>query len=107
MRLNELAHDANAFPIVKNHYAGSVLLEQVFGALEVAILSDDDPGNSIQQGRSGAHDAGAKSADQSHLLPVSSAACIAQANRFGVRRGISALYSQVMPPGHDLAVLVR
>jgi hypothetical protein len=106
MRSDELAHHANAFCIVENDCVYSVFEKQVFRAYEVAIFSDNDARDAVQQSCAGAHDAGTESADQSQVSPVSSAACVAQANGLGMRCRISGLNSQVMPARHDLAVPV-
>lgn len=102
MRTDKIAHHRDAFGVIEDDDAGSALLEQILRALEVAILSDDHAGDTEQQCRPGAHDAGAKRADQSQLCPISSAACIPKANGFGMGSGISVLNPQVMPTRHDL-----
>jgi hypothetical protein len=107
MRTDEFAHNANTFLIVENRDADPMFLQEILSAPEVAILSNDNAGDSKEQRSAGAHDAGAKSADESQLRPVPSSARIAQANYFGMRCRISTLNSQVVAPGNDLPVLVR
>ena len=107
MRANEIAHHANAFRIIENDHGGPVLPKKIFSTLEVLIFPNDDAGNPKQQGGASAHDARAERAHQSQFCPVSPAAGVTKAYRFGVGRGISALYSQVVPTGHDLPMLVR
>jgi hypothetical protein len=104
---DEVAHQANAFRIVENRDACSVLPEKFLRALEVSILSNDDARNTKQQCRAGAHDAGTESADQRQLSPITPPACVAQADRFGMRRGIAALNSQVVSSGNNLPLPVR
>ena len=93
MRGDELAHHSDTFSIVENDDAGAVLLEQILSAFEVTILSDDDPWDAIKQRGARTHNAGTQSADQGQLRPISSAARMAKANGFCMRRGISTLNS--------------
>jgi len=103
MPSDELAHHANAFCIVENDCVYSVFEKQVFRAYEVAIFSDNDARDAVQQSCAGAHDAGTESADQSQVSPVSSAACVAQANCLGMRCRIAMGERAVAGTCDDLA----
>ena len=106
MRGDELAHHSDTFSIVENDDPSTVLPEQMLGAFEVLILSDDDPWDTIKQRGARTHNAGTQSADKGQLRPVSPAACIAKADAFGVRCRISTLNSQIVPAGDDLPLRV-
>src|SRR5579859_1595487 len=84
-----------------------MLPEQVFGSQKVLIFPNDDSGNAIEQGCSSAHDAGAESADERQLGPVTTPACIANAHSLGVSCRVAVLHAQIMPTRNHVAIAVH
>ena len=103
---DELAHQLNAVRIVEDGDVDTVLAEEVFRAEKVLILADDDAGNAVEQGRAGAHDAGAERADESEVGPVAAASGVAKTDGLGVRSGVSGLDAEVVSARDDVAVTV-
>jgi len=102
VRADKVAHHANALRIVENDDAHSVLAEEVLSPLEVSILSNDDAGDTKQQGRASAHDAGTQSADECQFGPIPTSAGVTKAHGFCMGCRVAALDSQVVSAGNDL-----
>lgn len=67
------------------------------------VLADDDLGNSVQQARARAHDAGAQGGDQNQLVPIRAPPGIPDAHHFSMSCRVAGLNSQIMPPRDDVA----
>ncbi len=106
MLAHEVRHHLDAFGVIKNDQFYATLTEEIFRAKKVAVLTDDDARNPVEQGSAGAHDAGAKRTDQGQLVPVAPSSCIANAHRFRVRGWVSALHTQVMAARNNVSATV-
>jgi hypothetical protein len=105
-RADEFRHQLNTFGIIQHREMHAPLPKKIFGAKKVSVLSDDDAGDAVEQGRARTHDARAEGADQRQFVPVAPAARMANANRLGMRGRIATLYAQVVTAGQDLTVAV-
>lgn len=101
--LDELAHHVEAGGAVEVDEFDVVIGEEVFRPEEVFVFADDDAWYAIEQGGSGAHDAGAERAGQCELWPIASTSSIANAGHFCVSGGIAGLNAEVVPACDDFA----
>ena len=103
MGLNEVSHHLDALAILQDAHLYTFGREKLFGPFESEILADDHFWNPVEQAGPRAHDARAESAHQDQAWPISAAACVANANYFGVSSGIAGLNSQVVAARDDPA----
>lgn len=106
MRLDEFPHQLDALRIIDNENLHAPLPKQVFCAHEVAIFTDDDPRDPVEQCRASTHEARAECADHGQVGPIAPASGIAEADHFCVCGRVSGLHAQVVAAGHDLPVLI-
>jgi hypothetical protein len=104
---DEIGHHLNAVLVIEYNNLDAALPEQVLGAHEVLVFTDDDARDAIQQRGTGAHDAGAKRTDQRQLWPIAAAACIADADCLGMRGWISSLHSKIVAASDNAALAIR
>jgi hypothetical protein len=96
MLCDESAHHLNAFGIIEDNQLHSGFREQVLGSEKVPVLGDHHNGNAEQERCSRTHYTWAKSAYQRELIPIATPSGIADAYHFGMRGGISGLYTQIV-----------
>src|SRR5215467_3064043 len=106
MIADEITHQLNTRGVLDDRQLYAILPEQIFGALEIHVLADDNARNFVEQRRTSTHYARTECADQDQLRPVSPSACIANADDLGMSRRISGLHSQVVPSRHNASILV-
>lgn len=106
MLADEVGHYLNAFGVIENYELHTTLAEEVFRAHKIAMFPDDYAWNAIEYRRSRAHNARTERADQGQFVPVAAASGVADANRFGMRRGIAGLDAQIVSAGYEVARMI-
>ena len=103
---DEVLHQPDAARIVDDLELDAPSAEVVFGALEGAILADDDAWHLVEQGRPAAHVAGGEGRveDAALVLGDSQAAGVFEAIHLGVEDGAAPLDASVVAAADDFAV---
>jgi len=104
---DEVTHHRDAGCVIENDNLRTILPEEIFSTQVVSILSDNHPRDTVKQRGPGTHDAGAESADQSELRPVTAAASVADADCFRVGGRVSGLHAQIVAASNDASLAVR
>ena len=103
---DEVLHQPDAARIVDDLELDAPSAEVVFGALEGAILADDDAWHLVEQGRPAAHVAGGEGRveDAALVLGGSQAAGVFEAIHLAVEDGAAPLDASVVAAADDFAV---